>query len=430
MDNLEENRSLSVNQRRKRALNLKRRQRRIQMQRERKKHRFADKKQLQRRAAKLAKSMLRDRIAGKGKGSGYAKLSTSEKIVIDNLVNKPQYRKRMKRLAGLLLPLVRRGEMTRVQDIDHGKNRVKTTGGVGRLHASYQPEGDVLSESSFDERLKRLLLAGLGDKKDIQLYTRLLNNTKDYAKITKYRKQILEFLDKFVEMVLGDQQLFHRAEILARRNKLTEMFRFGKKKEKTADEADQMAAHLHSLIKSGNHSAAKKHIAKIAQRADYHRAEADVASGGVDDYHNTSTPGLNHTLMARKLEKLHSHASKLYEDTKLDTPAEIGTDELTRRYAEMTPGQLKTIKKVVKESLLEFYGQQRSTNNRHRRFGKRPSSGLNAAYRTGRRLNPHNKKPESQVQKALRAGSRMRQTANRNQRNIQQVTYNRQRARQ
>ncbi len=111
---------LTLDQRRKRALVMRRYERKMQMARERLKNRIADNKKLLSRSRKKAIDLIRAKVAG-AKGLEYKDLSPSEKIVIDQRVEK---RKRaIAKIAARLLPKVRQAELQRVSSL-HSHNVV------------------------------------------------------------------------------------------------------------------------------------------------------------------------------------------------------------------------------------------------------------------------------------------------------------------
>ena len=105
---------LSVAQRQKRAITFRRYEKKIEMARERLKRRIADQKHLVGRARKKAIQIIRKKVAGE-KGTDYASLSPSEKIMIDKRVEKRKGA--ISKIAARLLPKVRKAEMQRVADL-------------------------------------------------------------------------------------------------------------------------------------------------------------------------------------------------------------------------------------------------------------------------------------------------------------------------
>lgn len=129
-------RVVSMMQRRKRALQMKRRKPRIVRARNIKKTRLATQDQLMRRAMRMAKTMLRKRAAG-ARGASYSKLSSAQKMNIDRQIE-PRT-KNIKAMATRLMPRVKAGEMKRLNAVRTHKSTKGVYGNVQNLTQSYQP---------------------------------------------------------------------------------------------------------------------------------------------------------------------------------------------------------------------------------------------------------------------------------------------------
>lgn len=105
-------RVLTLMQRRKAALKMRRLRFRIARARKLKKKRMASTDMLVRRARRAARTFIRKRIAGK-QGANYAQLSPSQKIVIDKRVEKKAMF--INKLARRLLPKVKQAELRRLK---------------------------------------------------------------------------------------------------------------------------------------------------------------------------------------------------------------------------------------------------------------------------------------------------------------------------
>ena len=108
----EERKPLSIMQRRKMAMRMKRLAPRMARFRKMRKKRMATKDRLIFRARKKAVQLLRKRVAGK-KGEQYASLSPAEKIGVDRMIMKK--RPLVAKLAKRLLPKVKKAEMERLK---------------------------------------------------------------------------------------------------------------------------------------------------------------------------------------------------------------------------------------------------------------------------------------------------------------------------
>jgi len=129
-------RVVSLMQRRKRALQMKRTKPRIVRARNIKKNRLATPDQLMRRAMRMAKTMLRKRAAG-ARGTSYSKLSPAQKMNIDRQIE-PRT-KNIKAMATRLMPRVKAGEMKRLNAVRSHKSTKGVYGNIQNLTQSYQP---------------------------------------------------------------------------------------------------------------------------------------------------------------------------------------------------------------------------------------------------------------------------------------------------
>lgn len=129
-------RVVSLMQRRKRALQMKRRKPRIVRARNIKKTRLATQDQLMRRAMRMAKTLLRKRAAG-ARGTSYNKLSSAQKLNIDRQIE-PRT-KNIKAMATRLMPRVKAGEMKRLNAVRSHKSTKGVYGNIQNLTQSYQP---------------------------------------------------------------------------------------------------------------------------------------------------------------------------------------------------------------------------------------------------------------------------------------------------
>jgi len=141
---------LTLAQRRKRALNLKRREPRVQRQKMIALKRFASEKALRRRSRNLARELVRVRFAGK-RGGAYRTLSPSDKMAVDRQIQGKE--RLIKALAGRLYQRVRKREMMRISRVRSG---VKGTRGRGATPqtASYEP---ILSQNLFETLFNKVV---------------------------------------------------------------------------------------------------------------------------------------------------------------------------------------------------------------------------------------------------------------------------------
>ena len=121
---MEENRKpLSIQQRMQRSRTMKRYAPKIARLRKIKMKRMANPEALKKRSMKLARNLIRKRVAGK-RGVSYNTLSSAEKITIDKLVAKKSAV--IKKLATKLLPRVRKSEQLRLVKMRSNKSVKKS----------------------------------------------------------------------------------------------------------------------------------------------------------------------------------------------------------------------------------------------------------------------------------------------------------------
>lgn len=109
-DHVKESHVLTMMERRKRSISLRKHLPKIKRARELARKRMAGKKKLGKRSRNLAKRSLRKRYAG-ATGAGYSTLSPSGKMAVDRMVNSKQ--QAITTIAKRLLPKVRRAEAAR-----------------------------------------------------------------------------------------------------------------------------------------------------------------------------------------------------------------------------------------------------------------------------------------------------------------------------
>lgn len=107
-------------QRRKRAIQMRRSENKLQRRREMLKTRFASKEKLMQRAMRMAKQLLRSRVAGKNIAKKYNTLNVAQKISIDKMVDSKS--KLIKKIAARLLPRMQAGERGRLKAVLGGRS--------------------------------------------------------------------------------------------------------------------------------------------------------------------------------------------------------------------------------------------------------------------------------------------------------------------
>lgn len=115
-------RVVSLQQRRKRSVQMKRMSSRLARARKISRMRQASPEQLKRRAYQTAKQNIRRRFAG-FKGAEYQEIGTSDKIMVDKLID-PKV-KNIKNIVKRIMPRVRQADVKRLQAFRAGKQYVK-----------------------------------------------------------------------------------------------------------------------------------------------------------------------------------------------------------------------------------------------------------------------------------------------------------------
>lgn len=112
-ENLSEAAPLSIQQRRKRALVMRRYKSKIKAAKERAKRKMAPKEKLLKRSRKMALSFMRNRLS---RNKSYAEMTPAEKVALDTRLNKIP-KKIIDRIAKRLLPKVRQAEKERLSNV-------------------------------------------------------------------------------------------------------------------------------------------------------------------------------------------------------------------------------------------------------------------------------------------------------------------------
>lgn len=107
-------RVVSVAERRKRSILMRRLKPRLMRARKIASRRFAKKEMLEKRSRRAARKIIRGRYLGQ-KGLGYGKATTAEKISMDRIIDKKATPKTIKRLVTRLMPSIRKAEGVRLR---------------------------------------------------------------------------------------------------------------------------------------------------------------------------------------------------------------------------------------------------------------------------------------------------------------------------
>jgi hypothetical protein len=149
-----------------RSVNMKKNKAKLTRAREIARRRLAKNVALSRRTMKKAKNILRTRLAG-DQGTNYTKLSASQKIAIDKMVERKKGA--IKRIAAKIAPRVKGDELRRLQSVTTG-NKYKTSRMV--VSAAYQLIGDVITEKENRAIVEKAESSGINYQTLLQVFNR------------------------------------------------------------------------------------------------------------------------------------------------------------------------------------------------------------------------------------------------------------------
>jgi hypothetical protein len=167
---------LTIAQRRRRALSLKKRQPRLQMQRMLALRRFASELALKRRSRDLARNIMRARLAS-SKGKSYDKLTPPEKMMVDKLIQGRE--KTISSIAKRVAQPVRRSEAERVTRV-----RANLPTKRKKLPIMAQVETPNIN-SLFEQKLKKQAILYQAGKQDITP-----------GKVTTHKEKLFQAVDE------------------------------------------------------------------------------------------------------------------------------------------------------------------------------------------------------------------------------------------
>jgi len=175
MESLDE--VMTIQQRRKRALTMRRYKTKIAMARKRMRRRFADASKLKTRSRKKAIQLIRKKVAGK-QGANYKDLSPAQKMLIDKKVAK---RKAIiDRIAKRLLPQVKKADRQKFMTKSEEMNPVLTpdneTPRQKRYHQMFNKEGSIKLDGRFKAfKKKQSQFEEVNDVELLQLIEEITN---------------------------------------------------------------------------------------------------------------------------------------------------------------------------------------------------------------------------------------------------------------
>lgn len=155
-------RVVSLQQRRKRAINMKRYASRLARARSLKRYRLAQNPQIQRRSQNIAKSALRARFAG-ARGASYSTLPTQDKILVDRQIDAKT--KLIKKMVQRIKPRVKQADVRRLQAARAHK----------RYRANVMPRGTIVSSVEYNELFKQMFTEQLNVEQFNRIYDIVMN---------------------------------------------------------------------------------------------------------------------------------------------------------------------------------------------------------------------------------------------------------------
>lgn len=164
------NENVTLQQRLRRGVTMKRYAKKLQRAREIARRRLAKKKQLRRRSLKQARSLVRQRVAG-GRGQHYSKLSTSEKIALDRMADK-----RKRQIVGIatrIAPRIKRADVQRLAAVASGKRVVSQK--IPVVSSMEYDIGSLLNEKAKQALQNKATQTGINFATIIEVYKRGLN---------------------------------------------------------------------------------------------------------------------------------------------------------------------------------------------------------------------------------------------------------------
>lgn len=228
-------RVLTITQRRHRSNVMRRMAKKFARLRQMKRLRMAPEARLKFRAQQLARSILRRRLAGE-RGKNYAKLSPSDKMAVDKIIDSRV--KLVKKIAVRLLPVVRKAELVRLKAARSGTKATPQHGAQGAGLVREEHDDIITEQISFAilegkaDSLDGLMRAGLADKSSLSIYKKAVDNPEQAEKYSVYRKKIFSLFDKLVKVVLKNPAVYFKVK-----NDIQRDYQKDSVKEEVLDEA-------------------------------------------------------------------------------------------------------------------------------------------------------------------------------------------------
>ena len=180
---------LTIAQRRKKAMSVRKNQKRMQRGRKIAMRKMADQSRLKKRAYRAARKIVRTKFASK-KGANYASLSPSEKIAVDNIIVKKQ--NLIKKIAVRLIPKMRKQDQQRIASFTKGaalkgpESKKSVNEELNERFNSWADETGVTISNTRPPRTdKEKKRKNLNPKNEIIIYNKFKGEKKNESAIFK-----------------------------------------------------------------------------------------------------------------------------------------------------------------------------------------------------------------------------------------------------
>lgn len=173
-------RVVSLQQRRKRSISMKRRSSRLSRARQISRLKLAQNPAISRRSKKIAKGALRARFAG-ARGINYSKLSAADKVLVDRQIDAKT--KLIKAMVKRIIPRVKQADVKRLQAVRSHK----------KYTANIMPRGTIVNSVDYNELFKHMFTETLQLEQfnkiyDLVMEEQLITESEEKSLIKKSEK--------------------------------------------------------------------------------------------------------------------------------------------------------------------------------------------------------------------------------------------------
>ena len=342
---------LSIQQRRKRALTMRKYKTKIKMARERSKRKMAPKDKLQNRSRKQALNFMKDRLS---KNKKYSEMSTAEKIALDKRLQKVPG-KVIDRIATRLLPKVRRAEKERLASVLNTQknedaydiNNVFETFMESRSKKPQdpdvkdmpgsQPKGYYkgVDKDKKDDRARHFKKYGKMDDDNPAAYKPAPGDKGAKTKTSVHTKK---FKQMFGEATRADMVVRKRPHMALEKNgsvKLDKRFKIFKSKEQVNEDYEDLSEDLTNLILDMDTFLSSEEFSDLVESKDS-PSKRERGTDSLTKKYKEDTPGQNVKEAALDANMYRGDTVKFTHDYVTDDAEElvgtfVGTDPETGR---------------------------------------------------------------------------------------------------